>query len=138
MFSSWQLIVRGLFSTGPTPSSLLVAQMGKKKFRRRLKPSIEAISSCISNPALQDKRGLKSKLAEKASMLLSNLSRYLDDMAHARAHVHVIAHAVSREQGCARKVHAQMIKAGYKVFWVFVTSCCSVLASGSVFRTCFC
>lgn len=43
---------------------------------------------------MQDKRGLKSKLAEKASMLLSNLSR---------------------EQGCARKVHAQMIKADYKV-----------------------
>ena len=128
--------MEGLLSTGPTPSSLLVAQTGKKKFSRRPKPSIEAISTCIS--ALQDKRGLKSKLAEKASMLLSNLSRYLDDMAHAHAHVHVIAHAVSREQGCARKVHAQMIKADYKVFWVFVTSCCSVLASGSVFRTCFC
>ena len=48
----------------------------------------------ISNPARQDKRGLKSKLAEKASMLLSNLSR---------------------EQSCARKVHAQMVKAGFQV-----------------------
>jgi len=43
---------------------------------------------------MQDKRGSKAKLAEKASMLISNLSR---------------------EQGAAREVNKQMVSAGLKI-----------------------